>query len=282
MEVSSLFIYPVKSLQGIAVTEARVEKTGLKDDRQMMLVDESGRFLSQRELPQMARVKTNIDSQRVSFSVPGRRPLEIERVPEVNGLRKVEIWNDTCEAMEFSEEVSEWFSEVLGAKCSLVLMPSDARRNVSEAFSTGGDIVSFADSFPILITNEGSLKDLNRRMGVTLPMNRFRPNVVVAGAVPWEEDEWFRIGISGSVFRAGRPSTRCSMTKIDQESGEVRSGEPLKTLGRYRRSGDVFPNSFKRLRLSEKGVIFGNYFIPENTGGVIRAGDEIRVMERRG
>lgn len=281
MRISRLFIYPVKSLHAIAVTEAIVEKAGFENDRRMVLVDETGDFLSQREFPQMARIKSEIDSQKVIFTLPGGTPLEIPRNPETGARRKVEVWNDTCDAREFSQEASEWFSAALGVKCSLVQMPSDIKRLVSQAFNSGGDIVSFADSFPVLITNEVSLEDLNRHIWEPVPMNRFRPNIVVTGAEPWEEDKWFRISISDTVFRAGRPSTRCSMTTIDQESGEISSGEPLKTLAEFRRSGDVFPKSFEQLRISKNGVVFGSYFIPENTGGVIRLGDEIRVLEHR-
>jgi uncharacterized protein YcbX len=163
---------------------------------------------------------------------------------------------------------------------------------VSEKFDRGDDIVSFADGYPLLLIGEGSLANVNERLHdiyrdeeygqkLPLPMNRFRPNLVVQGSDPFEEDNWSRIRVGEAIFRVVKPCARCVMTTVDQARGEFDGKEPLKTISTFRMAKDVFPNSYESLGQTANAVLFGENLIPENPGTTIRIGDEIEVLETR-
>ncbi|MBK9164216.1 MAG: MOSC domain-containing protein [Acidobacteria bacterium] len=186
--------------------------------------------------------------------------------------------------------MNEWFSEVLGRNCQLVLMPESTERHVSERFDRGDDLVSFADGYPLLLIGEGSLAELNRRIAanstneadrVPLEMRRFRPNLVVSGTEPFEEDSWARIRVGEAIFRVVKPCARCAITTVDPDRGEFAGKEPLRTLASFRMAKDVFPDKLEELGMEPNYVLFGENLIPENPGVVIRVGDKLEVLETR-
>ncbi|MGQ0543485.1 MAG: MOSC domain-containing protein [Blastocatellia bacterium] len=290
MHVTEINIYPIKSLKGIALSESVVEKRGLRFDRRWMLTDLDGMFFTQREVPKMATITVQVESVALRVESETAGVLTIPFEPDQGSFQNVTVWQSEVAGEVYVGEASEWFSDVLERRCQLVLMPERSHRSVSKLFDSGGDIVSFADGYPLLLIGEGSLEDLNRRleeqnedadMGVRVPMNRFRPNVVVQGTEPFEEDRWAKIRIGEAVFRVVKPCARCVTTTVDQARGEFDGKEPLKTLASFRMAKDVFPNTFESLELNPTAVLFGENLIPENPGAELRIGDQVEVIEYR-
>ncbi|MCS6899525.1 MAG: MOSC domain-containing protein [Myxococcales bacterium] len=258
--VRSLHIYPLKSAAGIDVKETTTTDRGFEYDRRFMLVDEGGRFVSQRQLPQMALLETELAQGTLVIRRQGWGALEVPLRPEEGRRVEVEVWGDRCEALEI--EGGAWFSKVLGASCRLVYMPEDSRRLVDLDYAAHGEVVSFADGFPYLLISQASLEELSERVGEPMSVRRFRPNLVVEGCAPGEEDQWQRIQVGQVQFAVVKPCSRCEIVTIDPGTG--RSGkEPLASLATYRRQG--------------KKVIFGQNLLALRGGGV-RVGDPVEVL----
>jgi len=240
MQLTGIFVYPVKSLRGISLSAAKVEKRGLQYDRRWMLTDENGNFFTQRAFPQMALLTTEIteDSLIIRHATKAFEPLQISLEP-ADGLKEsvVQIWKDTCKSLIVSKLANEWLSEALETRCQLVYMPDDSVRPTNPNYSQPDDMVSFADGYPILIIGQASLDDLNTRLKNPVPMNRFRPNLVFTGGAPYEEDTWNDFQIGDLHFRAVKTCERCVITTVHQETGTIQSAEPLKTLSTYRMKG---------------------------------------------
>ncbi|HEY5940229.1 MAG TPA: MOSC N-terminal beta barrel domain-containing protein [Gemmatimonadales bacterium] len=258
IRLTGLNIHPIKSARGIALDESSVDEFGLQYDRRWMVVDEGGNFLSQRSHPRLALVVPSISDGTLQVDAPGMPPLQTPLHPKGSVTTSVTVWDDTCPATWVGERAAEWFSEFLGTPCSLVHMADDVVRPANPAFALGVR-VGFADAFPFLLISEESLADLNRRLADPLPMNRFRPNLVVVGAEPYGEDGWGRIDIGGVRFQIVKPCERCLVTTTDQATGE-RGKEPLRTLATYRKVGN--------------DLMFGQNVVHENTGR-LRVGDEV-------
>ncbi|HMJ07438.1 MAG TPA: MOSC domain-containing protein [Pyrinomonadaceae bacterium] len=266
MKLSEINLYPIKSLKGIAVSEAAVEDRGLRFDRRWMLVDEKRQFITQRECPAMAAVMITLGDDHLRASVDGR---SID-VPFDNGSNKtatVQIWSSSVKAKDYDEEINDWFSQTLGISCSLVSMPETTRREVNPLYAVRKfkDTVSFADGYPFMLIGEASLDDLNSRLETPIPMNRFRPNFVVAGTEAFAEDTWKKIRIGDMVFHVVKPCERCVIPTIDQASGIKTGKEPLATLSNYRNTNGK--------------VLFGQNLIADRSGGVIKRGDTVEVIE---
>jgi uncharacterized protein len=277
MKISEINIYPIKSLGGISLTEAIIEQRGLQYDRRRMLVDENGKFLTQREFPKMSTVSISLAEHGLQVSADNFDDLIVPF--EVEGERlKVQIWNSNCEAILSDLHINQWFSEVLQTTCNLVYMPDDYRREINPRFVVNHDIVSFADGYPILIIGEKSLNDLNSRLEIPIPMNRFRPNIVVSDSEAFAEDNWKEIKIGNTTFRSTKPCERCVMTTIEQTEGVFTGKEPLRTLAKYRRSNQVFPETYQEFGLSENAVLFGQNLVAENFGEKIKIGDSLEVL----
>jgi len=292
MKISEINIYPIKSLKGISLSESVVEKRGLRFDRRWMLTDPDGMFFTQREVPKMAAVTVRVESGELIVESNGSGEIAIPFEPDRGMFQNVTVWQSDVAGEVYVGEVSEWFSDVLQRKCQLVLMPEKSHRHVSSMFDTGEDIVSFADGYPLLLIGEGSLEHLNQRLldkygdesddvKLPVPMNRFRPNVVVQGSEPFEEDRWAKIKIGEAIFRVVKPCARCVMTTVDQAKGEFDGKEPLKTLASYRLAKQVFPDTYESLGQTATGVLFGENLIPENPGTTINLDDAIEILERR-
>lgn len=261
MEVTGIFIYPIKGTAAVPLDRGEVRPRGLAGDRRWVVVDEHGQFLQQRVQPKMALIRTILEPGGTLWvEAPGMVSLHVvpptgeDRLPAI-------VWRDTVDAADAGSRAADWFSEYLGLACRLAFMDDDACRPVDPEYGAEGDQVSFADAMPLLLSTDASLADLNRRMKKPLPMSRFRPNVVVDGAAPWEEDHWRRLRIGEVEFEVTHRCARCVVTTIDQETGEKsRDGEPLKTLATFRRDAD--------------GVYFGQNLVPRSRG-TIRVGDQV-------
>jgi hypothetical protein len=239
VQLTGLTIYPIKSARGIPLQESDVDEFGLCYDRRWMVVDRSGQFLSQRSHSRLALVVPSICDGALRVDAPGMSTLELSLAPAPTVATSVTVWNDTCGATWLGEKAANWFSDFLGSACSLVHMDADVVRPANPAFAPPGSRVSFADGLPFLLISEESLTDLNRRLAEPLPMNRFRPNLVVAGGEPYQEDGWTRIQIGEVGLQVVKPCGRCLVTTTDQTTGE-RGKEPLRTLATYRkRDGEV-------------------------------------------
>ena len=261
--VSALYIYPIKSARGIRVPRAEVEARGLAGDRRWMLMDETGRFLSQRTHPRLACVDVRLTSEGLGVEAPGQRPLRIAE-PGASGERlRVQIWKDTLEVRTGPPEAHAWFSRLLGADVRLVYQPADVRRPADPRYAAEGDHVSLADGYPLLLTTRASLRDLNARLAQPVPMDRFRPNVVVDGTDAFAEDGWHVVQIGPVRFRVAKPCKRCVVITVDQATGARQGKEPLRTLARY--------------RTRDGGALFGQNLIPD-VRGAIREGDGVEVV----
>jgi uncharacterized protein YcbX len=259
LRLAGLNIYPIKSARGIALDQSEVDQFGLRYDRRWMVVDQAGQFLSQRSHLRLALVVPSIRGGSLEIAAPGMPTLETPLYPSPTVATRVTVWDDSCGATWLGEKAARWFSEYLDSACSLVYMAPDVVRPADPVFAPAGARVSFADGFPFLLLSEESLADLNRRLPEPLPMNRFRPNLVVAGGQPYDEDTWGRIEIGGIRLRVVKPCGRCVVTTTDQLTGE-RGREPLRTLATYRkRDGEV---------------MFGQNVVHEGPGR-LRVGDPV-------
>ncbi len=278
MRITEINIYPIKSLSGISLESSIVEDRGLQYDRRYMLVDESNDLLTQREFSKMALLSVAILENGLKVSTDNFEAIEIPTSFKDDEVIKVRVWDSFCDAIVAGNAVNDWFREVLQMNCRLVQMPVSTERKINKRFNRGNEIVSFADGYPLLIIGENSLVDLNSKLDKQIPMNRFRPNLVVSDAEAFAEDDWKKIKIGNTIFRTTKPCARCVITTIDQQTGISDVREPLKTLANYRKSSDVFPETFATYGLGKNDVLFGQNLVAENFGERIKVGDEVKVL----
>ena len=262
VRVTALNVYPIKSCGGTALDAAEFGRRGIVHDREFMIVDANRRFLTQREQPRFALIRPDRTDSTLTLQAPGMSRFVLE---PTDGVRyPVTIWRDCVMAADQGDRVAEWLSEYVGATCRLVRMPDDVVRPVDPDFATtAADEVGFVDGYPALLISEESLADLNARLAQALPMNRFRPNIVVSGAgQPFAEDTWAEIRIGELGFSAVKACARCITTTTDQATAE-RGPEPLATLAVYRRVA--------------RGVLFGQNLIHASPGH-IAVGDGVEVV----
>lgn len=265
LTVSELFVYPIKSLRGVSLRQAHVTDRGLQYDRRWMLIDSQNRFLTQREHPQMALLTVLIGIDGLAVTHPEIGTIRVPFKPTHSNAEEVLIWEDRCKAVLMGSDFDAWFSAALAINCRLVYMPDSAERQVDQRYATKGAITSFSDGYPFLLIGQASLDDLNRRLETPVSMNRFRPNIVFTGAVPFEEDRMNHIRIGDKIdFYGVKLCARCVMTTIDQENGK-KSKEPLKTLALYRSKG--------------KKILFGQNLIHQGSG-IIEVGDTLVVLSK--
>jgi MOSC domain-containing protein len=264
--VTELHVYPVKSCAGTPLDSARLDSRGIVHDREFMVVDAAGDFLTQREVPRLALIVPARTDNLLELSAPGMSSFRLRPVMQ-GGPTTVRVWRDHVAAVDQGELVSEWLSEFLRVTCQLVRQAEGAIRRVDPTYATDPrDQVGFADGYPLLVLSEESLADLNRRLTEPLPMNRFRPNVVLCGAgEAYAEDCWSRIRIGEVECSLVKACARCITTTTDQRTAE-RNAEPLVTLAAYRRA--------------PRGVLFGQNAI-HHALGVLRVGDTVQVLAQR-
>jgi hypothetical protein len=262
IKIQDLYIYPIKSLGGYRVEEAEVTQRGLAHDRRWMLIDPNRRFLTQREHPLMALLQ--VQPAENGFQVFHRnRPDQFLLIPwQASGdSMEVAIWGDRCQALALSLEADAWFTEALGSRCQLVYMPEGSRRQVDLNYAPEGTITGFTDGYPILMISQASLDDLNTRLPEPLPMNRFRPNIVLSGAEAYAEDRMDSFTINNIELRGVKPCARCVITTINQETG-IAGKDPLRTFATYRQQGNK--------------VLFGQNVLGLGTG-ILHTGDTVSV-----
>ena len=264
LRVSQLYIYPIKSLGGIALDKALVTDRGFQYDRRWMLVDHNNLFISQREVHQMALLKPTLTDQGITVTHSVKQSsYTIPFNALKNEFAGVTIWDDTCNGQFVNDEADMWFSSMLEIPCRLVYMPNETLRITDQRYTADDSITSFSDAYPFLLIGQSSLDDLNSKLTEVLPMNRFRPNIVFTGGEPYEEDMMHTFTINDITFHGVKPCARCVMTTIDQENG-LAGKEPLKTLARY--------------RSKDKKIMFGQNLVHESLGE-IKIGDELQIIK---
>jgi uncharacterized protein len=265
VQLSECFIHPVKSCASIAVGGLDIEARGPAHDRRYMVVDGDGRFLTGRKLPRMVLIRAEPDGGGLRVQAPGMPGLAIAAPSDDATRIMVKVWGDEVAALSVAADAAGWLSAFLETHVRLVYMDGAAHRRVDPDHGEVGDEVSFADGYPLLLIGQASLDQLNDRLAVPLPITRFRPNLVVAGAAPHAEDAWRRIRIGAIRFDVVKPCTRCVFTTVDPATGTFDTrGEPLATLKTYRRG--------------ERGITFGVNLIARDHGRV-RVGDPLEVIE---
>jgi uncharacterized protein len=267
LTVSELYIYPIKSLGGIALNSASLLERGFEHDRRWMLVNANNEFLTQREITAMTFLKVQLTEQGLhitNISKPGEE-LIVPFEPTVAETEMVTVWSSRCRGQRVSDAADAWFSKQLGFTAKLFYMPDTTRRYVDGRYAHNKEITSFTDGYPLLLIGQASLDDLNSRLEQPVPMNRFRPNIVFTGGTPFQEDYMKHFDINGITIFGVKPCARCVMTTINQQTAE-KAKEPLKTLSTY--------------RLKNKKVLFGQNLLHQGTG-IISIGDTITIHEQK-
>lgn len=263
IRISELNIYPIKSAGQIALQSAKLTRFGFEGDRRWMVVDELGKFITQRENAAISLIRIKLSETQMELAAPSMPGLTVNSIPEKRQSMSVKIWLDQCDANDMGDEVAHWLSEYLSTTCRLVHMPETTRRPTDPGFSSEGDTVSFADGFPLLLISEASLSELSDRIGREVEMNRFRPNIVVSGCDAFAEDLWGVVQIGGVEYTVAKPCARCSMPTIDQETGKV-DRDVMTTLASFRRKPD--------------GQIYLGQNLISRGDGVVNIGDELQVL----
>ncbi|WP_290582518.1 MOSC domain-containing protein [Ketobacter sp.] len=263
MQVAHLYIHPVKSLGAMAVARADIDRFGLQWDRRWMVVDDNGKFITQRQQARMALIKVRMAGEEVILTGPDGSELGFSAADFAAGpMLSVQVWRDECQAQVAEARINHWLSHQLQLSCRLVFMPESSRRTVDPDYAGPGHTVGFADGYPLLLTQQSSLEDFNRHMSINIGMERFRPNVVVTGAGPWQEDLWRVIQIGSTVFDVVKPCSRCAIPTIDPVDAS-KQPEVFRTLQKTRsRDGEVF---------------FGQNLVPRSEGQ-LQVGDPVTVL----
>lgn len=266
MRITALNIFPIKGCRGVSLMSSAVDRLGLVGDRRLMLVDGDHRFLGQREIPRLAMLEPALDGDNLIVRTSTGDTMRFEIDPQ-GPTCAVSVWgNHGIQAADQGDEAAGWFSSVIGAGCRLVYFGSQARNRIDPQFSPRVDAeTAFTDGYPIMAVLQESLDDLNTRLAEPIPMERFRPCLVVSGAAAWSEDNWKTVDFGGLCCDVVKPCARCVVTTTDQLSG-VRHPrqEPLRTLATFRTIPGV-------------GAIFGQNLVPRGTG-VLRVGDPVELM----
>jgi uncharacterized protein YcbX len=259
--LTGLRLYPVKSLQGFDVRSATIESGRFVGDREWLLVNEQGEFMHQRDYPQMARVRAEPHGGGITLSAPGSDSIDV-LAPRHGSVSHVQLWRRQAPVRWAPEDANRWLTARLGVSARLAAFAPDGEALDVPWYETNS---SLQDAAAFHLTTDDSLADLNSRLPSPIPMNRFRPNVVVSGGGAYAEDGWRKISIGAVSFTWVKPCTRCVMTTTDQSTGERMGQEPLRALGTYRRTGSK--------------VTFGHYLVAEASNGTLTVGDEARVIE---
>ncbi|NIJ53583.1 MOSC domain-containing protein [Dyadobacter arcticus] len=265
MLLSEIWIYPIKSLGGIRLNEALTEEKGLQYDRRWLIIDENDRFVTQRFFTKMALIDVALleDSLKISNRLEPGNEVLVPFEPITTKPVMVTIWNDAVEAVTVSDEVDRWLSRELGQDLRLVMMPQTSIRLVDTKYAKNDEFVSFADGYPYLIISQASLDNLNSRLAEPITMTRFRPNFVITGTMPFEEDQWKKITIGDLHFEILKPCARCVLTTINPETAE-KGVEPLKTLATFRKVNNK--------------ILFGQNVVARDFG-VVKEGDLLKVLD---
>jgi uncharacterized protein len=258
--VTSLYIYPVKSCRGVSLPAARLTERGIAHDREWLIVDEGGLFITQRTVPRLALLVPALSATAIEITGPGLAPFTVS-LQHQGPRRDVSIWRDTLPAVDQGDEAAAALSTWIGRPVRLVRFDPAVRRYCNPDFAgPGGAHHSFADGYPVLVASEASLADLNERLQTALRIDRFRPNIVLSGIAAFDEDHVDVLQIDDALLKLVKPCTRCQITATDQSTAQV-GIEPLPTLARYRYNAAL------------EGVTFGmNAIVSAGAGTTIAVG----------
>jgi uncharacterized protein len=267
--VSALYYYPIKSCAGIAVQSWKIVETGFLHDREFMLIDSKQRFMTQREFSRMSLILPSVDDERLKVNAPEMPELSLKIVKDGERLSST-IWKDTVEVIDQGDEAAQWFSKFLDTQCRLVRKAESYKRQVNQTYAPReSDQVSFADGYPFLLISAESIEDLNSILDDPLPINRFRPNIVIIGGrIAFAEDRIKTLKIGNITFDGVKPCIRCAIPTINQKTAE-RGSEPTKTLSTFRK-GEYKPG--------KSGIIFGQNLIHRENGS-IKIEDPVTIIE---
>ena len=263
LRLSEITIYPIKSAGGISLSSVQLDDRGLELDRRWMVVDEHGLFLTQRTIPRMALITVGLHSDHLAVGARGMRNLTIPFSESPQRTKLVQVWSDSLDALDCGDDASSWFTEFLGLGCRLVRMKEEGVRFANPNYAPEAP-VAFTDAFPVLLISQASLGDLNSRLAEPVPMNRFRPNIVIEGSEAFEEDSWKSVRIGSVDFRVVKPCSRCTVPTVNQNTGE-RGKEPTVTLSTY--------------RVRDSKICFGQNLVHENKG-ILNIGDTAHPTAR--
>ncbi|TWI53517.1 hypothetical protein IQ22_02735 [Pseudomonas duriflava] len=265
--LNALYRYPVKSMTPEPLERALIDTLGIAGDRRWMVVDAAtGRFLTQRLLPAMGKIEARWEGwEKLLLRAPGMPDLCVDVPSADDALRGVTVWSDSFQVPDAGVEANRWLSAFLERACQLVYMPEGRARQVDTNYAEIGEKVHFGDGFPLLLIGQGSLEDVSQRVGRSLDVRRFRPNLVIEGSEAFAEDDWKRLRIGTVDFRVAKPCSRCIMTTIDPLTN-VRDPdrEPLATLKTYRER--------------EGAIYFGQNLVPLNCGA-LSVGMPVEILE---
>ncbi|MCG6539031.1 MOSC domain-containing protein [Pseudomonas sp. KSR10] len=267
MHLSSLYRFPLKSGSAELLEEGRCDELGLSGDRRWMVVDAAtGKFLTQRILPQMALLTARWQGETaLLMCAPGMETLRVPVPGPDSMMRGVLIWRETLRVPDAGDAAAAWLTRLLERPCRLVHLPNALGIQIDQYYARPGELTGFSDGFPFLLIGQRSLDDLSARVGQLLDVRRFRPNLLIADSAPYAEDGWRRIRIGDMEFRVVKPCSRCIIPTIDPVNGEKSpTREPLATLMNYRKG--------------DGGVFFGQNLIAEGTG-VLKVGMPVQVLE---
>jgi uncharacterized protein len=266
--LSQIIVYPIKSLAGVQMQQWWVEERGFRHDRRWLIIDDANRFVTQREYPQMVLIDVALRDEGIVLHHRTRSmpTLRVPYTPETSERLTVQIWNDEVEAVVVGAVYNQWLTEALGFSARLVFMPDSSPRPVDEQYAIQPSNVSFADGYPYLLIGQASLDDLNTRLPSPIEMRRFRPNLVVEGSLPYEEDHWYEFRIGQFDCYGVKPCARCILTTVNPDTGSKDGVEPVKTLATYRKANNK--------------IFFGqNVLIYQ--AGLLGVGDEVSVLSRQ-
>jgi uncharacterized protein len=267
--VTALNIYPVKSCGGIPLQRARLTATGFAHDRQWLIVRPNGRFVTQREVPHLALIRPALEEGTLQLRAPEKPDFRVE-IDHGGAATEVVCWRDRCKAIDAGDDAAQWLESFLGQPYRLVRFDPSLPRTSDKTWTGEIDAFNqFSDGFPWLLISQASLDDLNGRLQRRLPMNRFRPNIVVDGLSAFEEDAIYELNTDAIALRPVKPCTRCTITTTDQERGEREGDEPLQTLRDYRFDREL------------RGVKFGqNVVLSKGIGEWLEVGQRLAVRHR--
>jgi hypothetical protein len=268
--IASLHVYPIKSAHGIELDCAALTRTGIAQDRRWMLVRPDGSFLTQRELPRLALLRPSLSASELRLRAPGHAEIALSLAQPLE-RRRVTVWGHSCDAYDEGALVAAWLAEFLGRPCHLVRF-DPAHRRLSAREWTGAVEAEnqFSDGYPVLALSNASLQELNTRLAAPLPMNRFRPNIVLDGLSAFDEDRIEELHAGDIRLRVAKACTRCSITTTDQDTGAVEGDEPLRTLKTYRYDAAL------------RGVCFGqNLIVLSGVGAQLQRGQRLQLRWKK-
>ncbi|CAD6223838.1 unnamed protein product [Miscanthus lutarioriparius] len=290
--VKSVLVYPIKSCRGISVPQAPITATGFRWDRQWMLVNSKGRAYTQRVETRLALVEVQMPPEAFAedwhptpddhmvIRAPGMEPLKIPLSVECATINDVSVWEWAGSAYDEGAEAAEWFSTFLGCPTRLVRFNEDSETRLTDPDYARGYKTMFSDGFPYLIVSQGSLDALNEILKEPIPINRFRPNILVEGCRPYAEDLWKSVKINKLTFQGVKLCGRCKVPTINQDTGIPSPTEPTETLQTYR-SGEVLLPSHK----NKRKVYFGQNAVCRESlslngkGRIVKVGDPVYVTQ---